>query len=179
MYSGLRVFPFFPRSKFGATDQRTLAVLSYFSRIKLRARHCSSSEGHNSCAPISLLSCVPYCVPWSQVAIHVMHSEIPWNQILYSINASVVGLAESSSDQIYRREQCDNSPFFFANNPITECIGLGIIRNIDPLKRVLYVLTPLSLDALQRVNTLLKGNLEIPAALLLSVSVPKVFLSLV
>lgn len=55
----------------------------------------------------------------------------------------------------------------------------GIIRNIDPLKRVLYVLTPLSLDALQRVNTLLKGNLEIPAALLLSVSVPKVFLSLV
>lgn len=55
----------------------------------------------------------------------------------------------------------------------------GIIRNIDPLKRVLYVLTPLSFDALQRVNTLLKGNLEIPAALLLSVSVPKVFLSLV
>ena len=47
---------------------------------------------------------------------------------------------------------------------------LGIVRNVDPIRQVLYVLTPLSLEALQRVNTLLKGNLEIPAALLLSVS---------
>ena len=47
---------------------------------------------------------------------------------------------------------------------------LGIVRNIDPVRRVLYVLTPLSIDDLQQVNTLLKGNLEIPAALLLSVS---------
>jgi len=45
---------------------------------------------------------------------------------------------------------------------------LGIVRNVDPIRQVLYVLTPLSLEALQRVNTLLKGNLEIPAALLLS-----------
>lgn len=47
---------------------------------------------------------------------------------------------------------------------------LGIVRNVDPTRQVLYVLTPLSLEVLQRVNTLLKGNLEIPAALLLSVS---------
>lgn len=46
----------------------------------------------------------------------------------------------------------------------------GIVRNVDPIRQVLYVLTPLSLEVLQRVNTLLKGNLEIPAALLLSVS---------
>ena len=76
IYSGLRVFSFFPRSKFGASDQRTLALLSYFSKIKLNARHCSSSDGHNSCAPTSLLSCVPYSVPWSQVVIHVMHTVV-------------------------------------------------------------------------------------------------------
>ena len=47
---------------------------------------------------------------------------------------------------------------------------LGIVRNVDPTRQVLYILTPLSLEVIQRVNTLLKGNLEIPAALLLSVS---------
>ena len=70
-------FNFFPRSKFSASDQRTLALLSYFSRIKLNTRHCSrSSEGRNFCATMSLLSCIPYTIPWSQVAIHVMHTEV-------------------------------------------------------------------------------------------------------
>ena len=61
------------------------------------------------------------------------------------------------------------------NNALTSaylmliCVA-GIVRNVDPVRKVLYVLTPLPLDTLQRVNTLLKGNLEIPAALLLSVS---------
>lgn len=50
------------------------------------------------------------------------------------------------------------------------CAIIGIVRNIDPVKRLLYVLTPQTLDTLRHVNTLLKGNLEIPAAMLLSVS---------
>ena len=47
---------------------------------------------------------------------------------------------------------------------------VGIVRNIDPVEKLLFVLTPLGLDDRKQVNTLLKGNLEIPAALLLSVS---------
>ena len=47
---------------------------------------------------------------------------------------------------------------------------VGIVRNIDPVEKLLFVLTPLGLDDLKQVNTLLKGNLEISAALLLSVS---------
>ena len=50
------------------------------------------------------------------------------------------------------------------------CCFVGIVRNIDPVKRLLYVLTPQTLDSLRQVNTLLKGNLEIPAVMLLSVS---------
>lgn len=155
-------------TRFAASDQRTLALLSYFSQTKLNTSAHTASEGLRSCSQTSLLSCVPYTVPWSQVAIHVMHTELPWSQILYSVNASVVALARVSSDQIYHREEENNLPSFLMENPITECIGLGIVRNIDPAKRVLYVLTPLSLDALHQVNTLLKGNLEIPAALFLS-----------
>ena len=50
------------------------------------------------------------------------------------------------------------------------CCFVGIVRNIDPVKRLLYVLTPQTLDSLRQVNTLLKGNLEILAVMLLSVS---------
>jgi len=117
-------------------------------------------------ASSSFLSCVPYQIPWSCVAIHVLHTEVAWNQILYAINASIVGLAQTRSDQMQRED--DNTPFSLRESPITDCIGLGIVRNIDPVKRLLYVLTPQTLDTLRQVNTLLKGNLEIPAAMLLS-----------
>ncbi|XP_078342508.1 uncharacterized protein LOC144628299 [Oculina patagonica] len=153
-------------SKFSASDKRTLALLSYFSRTKTNNRLSGPCEDSSSLTMASLLSCIPYRIPWSCVAIHVMHTEVAWNQVLYSINASVVGLAQTRSDQMYRED--DNAPFYFKESPITECIGLGIVRNIDPVNRLLYVLTPLSLDTLRQVNTLLKGNLEIPAAILLS-----------
>ena len=60
-------------SKFKASDHRTLALLSYFSRTKANFSHC---EGRSSLAQTSLLSCVPYSVPWSCVGIHVMHTEV-------------------------------------------------------------------------------------------------------
>ena len=60
-------------SKFKASDHRTLALLSYFSRAKANISHC---EGRSSPAQTSLLSCVPYSVPWSSVGIHVMHTEV-------------------------------------------------------------------------------------------------------
>ncbi|KAJ7336072.1 Polynucleotide 5'-hydroxyl-kinase nol9 [Desmophyllum pertusum] len=153
-------------SKFGASDKRTLALLSYFSKTKMNNGPDEPCEDPSSLTVTSVLSCIPYKIPWSCVAIHVMHTEIAWSQILYSINASVVGLAQTRSDQMYRQEDDDNTPFYITESPITECIGLGIVRNIDPVKRLLYVITPLSLDTLRQVNTLLKGNLEIPALLL-------------
>lgn len=153
-----------PVSKYTAADKRALALLSYLSRTNPDLR----SGGRGSRGITSLLSCVPYSVPWNQLAIHIMHTELPWDQILYSINASVVGLAEVSVDQMHRREENNLAPYYFVDNPVVECHGLGIVRNVDPTRQVLYVLTPLSLEVLQQVNTLLKGNLEIPAALLLS-----------
>lgn len=59
---------------------------------------------------------------------------------------------------------------FFRFTDLCSWYFVGIVRNIDPVKRLLYVLTPQTLDSLRQVNTLLKGNLEIPAAMLLSVS---------
>jgi len=59
---------------------------------------------------------------------------------------------------------------FFPLADLCSWCFVGIVRNIDPVNRLLYVLTPQTLDSLRQVNTLLKGNLEIPAAMLLSVS---------
>ena len=60
--------------------------------------------------------------------------------------------------------------FFVLSVIINRFSVVGIVRNIDPVQKLLFVLTPLGLDDLKQVNTLLKGNLEIPAALLVSVS---------
>ena len=64
-------FCFF-RSKYTSADKRALALLSYLSRTNPDLR----SGGPGFRRIISLLSCVPYSVPWKQLAIHIMHTEV-------------------------------------------------------------------------------------------------------
>ena len=59
------------RAKFPASDQRSLTLLSYFSRINMNKEPCDPCV-----ASSSFLSCVPYQIPWSCVAIHVLHTEV-------------------------------------------------------------------------------------------------------
>lgn len=155
-------------SKFSPRDQRSLALLAYFSRTITNNAITEAREVPPAVNVASLMSCIPYQVPWNCLAIHVIHSEVPWNQSLFSINASVVGLAKMKSDEMHRIGDDNNTPYFVEKSPVAECIGLGIVRNIDPARKLLYVLTPLPLDRLQQVNALLKGNIEIPAAIMLS-----------
>ena len=42
---------------------------------------------------------------------------------------------------------------------------LGIVRNIDTVKRIVYIITPEPLETLKTVNVLMKGRLEIMDAL--------------
>lgn len=155
-------------SKFSPRDQRSLALLAYFSRTITNNAITEAREVPPAVNVASLMSCIPYQVPWNCLAIHVIHSEVPWNQSLFSVNASVVGLAKMKSDEMHRIGDDNNTPYFVEKSPVAECIGLGIVRNIDPARKLLYVLTPLPLDRLQQVNALLKGNIEIPAAIMLS-----------
>lgn len=155
-------------SKFRPSDQRSLALLAYFSRIVTNNTINEARESPPAVNITALMSCIPYQIPWNCVAVHVIHTEVPWDQILFSINASVVGLAKIERDEMHGIGDNNNTPFFLAESPVAECIGLGIVRNIDPGRKLLYVLTPLTLDRLQQVNALLKGNIEIPAAIMLS-----------
>ena len=47
---------------------------------------------------------------------------------------------------------------------------LGIIRNIDPINKLFYILTPERPEVLQHVNALLKGNVQLPVSYLIEVS---------
>merc|ERR1719237_1320575 len=63
-----------------------------------------------------------------------------------TLNVSIVGLCHSSNDE----------------RPL-RCYGLGIIRSIDRLNNILFILSPVDMRVLQEhVDTLVRGNIQVP-----------------
>lgn len=100
----------------------------------------------------------PYEVPLGAVSIVHLHSQIPAEEVLYSINGAVVGLAEAAGGSAGEPGRGLAGPPW--------CLGTGLVRGVDGEGGVLYLLTALPLARLQRVGTLLRGRIELPAALL-------------
>lgn len=92
----------------------------------------------------------PYQVPLSRIKIRQLHCQVPNTEVLYSLNATIVGLAVSSVD----------------SQSLPVCVGLGIVRGIDTLKNLLYVITPIPRSILASVDLLLQGFIQIPPSLL-------------
>ncbi|KAG9156401.1 hypothetical protein Leryth_023029 [Lithospermum erythrorhizon] len=92
----------------------------------------------------------PYEISISDIKIKHLHCQVPKSETFYSLNATIVGLAVSTED-------CKDMP---------HCLGLGIVRGIDTFSHVLYVITPVPLHNLEKVDLLLQGFLEIPSSLL-------------
>lgn len=87
-----------------------------------------------------------------------MHTSIPTSQLPHALCGSIVGLCVSS-----------NHPSGRAGGGPLLCKGLGLIRAVDAVSKggtVLYLVTPLSEAALQDVDTLQLGRLELPPVLL-------------
>ncbi|KHN16281.1 Polynucleotide 5'-hydroxyl-kinase NOL9 [Glycine soja] len=125
---------------------RDLRIMAYF-------RQCFSSESNISTIKElahALTSHCPYEVPIASIKIRHLHCEVPSSEIFYSLNATVVGLAVDSDGP-------ENLPW---------CLGLGIVRGIDSVKGVLYVITPVPNSSLEKVNLLLQGYIQIPSCLL-------------
>ncbi|KAM6569841.1 hypothetical protein CsatB_017826 [Cannabis sativa] len=98
----------------------------------------------------ALASQPPYEVPISSIKIRHLYSQVPPTEIFYSLNATIVGLAVSF-------EESESLPW---------CVGLGIVRGIDTLKGVLYVITPVPPSTLEKVDLFLQGFIQIPTSLL-------------
>ncbi|EDO26402.1 predicted protein, partial [Nematostella vectensis] len=150
-------------SRLHSSDHRAMKLISYFSKVQdvlPVARRNNGGPSSLTCGPSSLTSYVPYKVPWNHMTVAVVHTEVPRSHVLMSLNASIVGLAVSSSTKASGDlEQSEVKVLHKAPHSL-ECLGLGIVRNVDPVNKLFYILTPVPLDVLKRVNILLKGNLE-------------------
>lgn len=101
-----------------------------------------------------LASLPPYEVSISRIKVRHLHYEVPRNEIFHSLNATIVGLAVSSPEPA------------MAQRDIPWCFGLGIVRGIDIRKDLLYVITPVACQDLEKVDLLLQGFIEIPTGFL-------------
>lgn len=90
---------------------------------------------------------VPYEVNISDLNLELIEETLPREQILSSMNGSLVALCKTVED-------------------ICLCLGFGIVRGIDTESGKLYMITPLSTDVLKDVNTLVKsGNVALPESM--------------
>ncbi|KAM9299298.1 polynucleotide 5'-hydroxyl-kinase NOL9 [Gastrophryne carolinensis] len=127
---------------------RDLAMLGYISKL----------QQFDQEQIIPLNSLVPYQVPFNAVALRVIHADVAPSHIMYSANASWVGLCRIA-DEVGSQ---DSGPILLTETPICDCLGFGIIRGINMTKKVYHVLTPLPPETLRQVNCLMMGNISIP-----------------
>uniref|UniRef100_A0A8C5KU06 Polynucleotide 5'-hydroxyl-kinase NOL9 n=1 Tax=Jaculus jaculus TaxID=51337 RepID=A0A8C5KU06_JACJA len=131
---------------------RDLAVLGYLSQLMPPLPK-----------PLSPLhGLTPYQVPFSAVALRIIHSDVAPTHIMYAVNASWVGLCKIVDDM----RGYTKGPILLAQNPICDCLGFGICRGIDMEKRLYHILTPLPPEELRTVNCLLIGTVSIPQCIL-------------
>lgn len=133
-----------------ASRMRESRLLDYFkqcfpSSLKIKT---------NKELAYALASLPPYQVHFSEVKVLHLHCQVPKHEIFHSLNCTIVGLACSSLGPT-TIEEC--RPW---------CVGLGIVRSIDVKKNLLYVLTPVSVSKLEKVDILLQGFVQIPTVLL-------------
>lgn len=127
---------------------RDLAMLGYISKL----------QQFDPDQIIPLNGLLPYEVPFNAVALRVIHADVAPSHIMYSANASWVGLCHILDDISSQ----DSGPVLLTQTPICDCLGFGIVRGVNIAKKVYHILTPLPPETLRLVNCLLIGNISVP-----------------
>eukprot|EP00554_Chaetoceros_debilis_P001930 CAMPEP_0194096396 /NCGR_PEP_ID=MMETSP0149-20130528/57322_1 /TAXON_ID=122233 /ORGANISM="Chaetoceros debilis, Strain MM31A-1" /LENGTH=855 /DNA_ID=CAMNT_0038782367 /DNA_START=41 /DNA_END=2606 /DNA_ORIENTATION=+ len=97
---------------------------------------------------MTLSKMCPYAVPFESIDCIILDEDgglsQPGNHNIYrELNASIVGL-------------CDKSKSY-------TCHGLGIVRGVDMVRQLLYILTPVKADILcSNVTSAVRGQLQLP-----------------
>ncbi|KAH7681914.1 Polynucleotide 5'-hydroxyl-kinase protein [Dioscorea alata] len=142
---------FFNQSVLTRKDAGTLRDRRLFEYFKL----CFPSDldiKTNKDLAYALASLCPYEVPFSRLKVKHLHCQVPNSEVFHSLNATIVGLAINSG----------KPPSSFSQ----QCVGLGIVRGIDIKNDRIYVITPVPIHNLQKVDLLLQGLIEIPTGFL-------------
>ncbi|XP_047336602.1 polynucleotide 5'-hydroxyl-kinase NOL9 [Impatiens glandulifera] len=125
---------------------RELRIMAYF-------RQCFPNDSPmNTIKELAraLAAHSPYEISLSDIKIKYLHCQIPNAESFYNLNASIVGLAVSPD----------------VAEQLPQCVGLGIVRSIDTSRRLLYIITPVLPNILEKVDLLLQGHIQIPTCLL-------------
>lgn len=151
-----------PVRSLSASERRALQLVLYLEQ----------PGGGGSGVMIPLWRRVPYMVSWSMVQVFISLEHSPPSEALVVLNASVVGLLtrkRSAPTQTHTQpeEQRPGALVLLSTQPLAPCLGMGVVRGLDPLRRLLFILSPLPLEIIQQVDTIVKGSLELPAVLLL------------
>ncbi|XP_072174177.1 polynucleotide 5'-hydroxyl-kinase NOL9-like [Diadema setosum] len=121
-----------------------------------------------------LVSVRPRVVPWDQVVVHVCHADIPPRDLCRVANASLLGLCCTSDDEMKRvGTQEVKGLRTFRSTPVSECLGVGILRHINFERRIFYILPAVPDGDLPRINTLVIGALSVPDCIFNEVSSSK------
>ncbi|XP_073417849.1 polynucleotide 5'-hydroxyl-kinase NOL9 [Dendrobates tinctorius] len=127
---------------------RDLAMLGYLSKL----------QQFDPDQIIPLNGLLPYEIPFNAVALRVIHADVTPSHIMYSVNASWVGLCHILDDISSK----DSGPVLLTQTPICDCLGFGIIRGVNITEKLYHILTPLPPETLRLVNCFLIGNISVP-----------------
>ncbi|ODN05731.1 Polynucleotide 5'-hydroxyl-kinase NOL9 [Orchesella cincta] len=142
------------KSSWGTTPKisRELVMVSYF------AEKIGSADGFD------IRSVLPLSVPLDCVAIGTMNSNLRYDEILSSMNGTLVAFCQIAESLLESVDGADKKYIAKAGNYTNNCLGYGIVRAIDKQSDTLYVITSLQeTDILLKVNVLLAaGNVGLP-----------------
>jgi polynucleotide 5'-hydroxyl-kinase GRC3/NOL9 len=82
------------------------------------------------------------------------------DMLLDALNGSIVGLCCSGTQQTGRSGAVAGESITIDH--CLPCVGLGLIRSIDRVKRYFYVLTPVPTTILQNVDEIVGGSIQVP-----------------
>ncbi|XP_033826171.1 polynucleotide 5'-hydroxyl-kinase NOL9 [Periophthalmus magnuspinnatus] len=133
-----------------SNEMRELSLLAYLSQLQ--------SPDPGPVRPLHSLT--PYQVPHSAVALGVLHCEVMPSHMFYAANASLVALC-CLREKVTSR----GSPVLLPQAPLCPCVGFGILRGIDVVRGLYYLLTPVDPSVLRSVNCLLVGAISLPSCI--------------
>ncbi|EFA81806.1 NUC156 family protein [Heterostelium album PN500] len=123
-----------------------------------------------------LQSMSPYAIKFKDLKIAIINHEVPYNQTMYALNSSIVGICsdENLTFKDINYQLNSEYPTFLSmvdgEIPIAQCLGIGLVRSIDIENKLLFILTPLTQLELEKCSLLLKGSVSISPEMSLTVS---------
>lgn len=160
-------------AKWSAADLRTLAFISYFHAVLPPPSSPSPTNAFPTHWDFSLplVSKVPYALDWTSddlSSVHILDAEIAYAHVLHALNGSVVALVLPSSSPPALDTSFPYSPRApLPTPPTSRCVGLALVRSIDPSSTTLHLLTPVHPSCVAEPVALVKGAVELPIPLML------------